>query len=207
MAEVNVVDQANNVVGTRQLSADIFDIEVNAGFVHRIYTSLASAQRAGTSATKTVAMVSGGGKKPFKQKGTGRARQGTTRAAQMRHGGVAHGPQANTSFATRVNRKERRKALHMVLANALREGRLIVLNKFDLDEVKTKGFLSVASALSITSGLYVLGSENAAVQLSGRNIPHTKVVLDAQVTIHDLLKFDRVVLTEEALTKIEGGLV
>jgi len=207
MAEINIVDQANNVVGTRELSADIFDVEVNTGFVHRVYTALASAQRSGTSASKTVAMVSGGGKKPFKQKGTGRARQGTTRAAQMRHGGVAHGPNANTSFTTRVNRKERRKALHMVLSDAVREGRVIVLNKLELSEVKTKGFISVAEALSVTSGLYVLGASNQDVELSARNIPHTKVVLDAQVTIHDLLKFDRIVLTEDALNKIEGGLV
>jgi len=207
MAEINIVDQANNVVGTRELSADIFDVEVNSSFVHRVYTALASAQRAGTSASKTVAMVSGGGKKPFKQKGTGRARQGTTRAAQMRHGGVAHGPNANTSFATRINRKERRKALHMVLSDAVREGRVIVLNKLELTESKTKGFVTVAKALSVTSGLYVLGSLNQDVELSARNIPHTKVVLDAQVTIHDLLKFDRIVFTEDALSKIEGGLV
>jgi len=207
MAEISIVDQANNVVGTRELSADIFDIEVNPSFVHRVYAALASAKRAGTSASKTVAMVSGGGKKPFKQKGTGRARQGSTRAAQMRHGGTAHGPNADTTFTTRINRKERRKALHMVLANAVREGRLIVLNKFELSDVKTKSFVSVSEALSITSGLYVLGASNREVELSGRNIPHTKIVLDGQVTIHDLLKFDHIVLTEEALNKIEGGLV
>jgi len=207
MAEINIVDQANNVVGTRELSADIFDVKVNAGFVHRVYTALASAQRAGTSASKTVAMVSGGGKKPFKQKGTGRARQGTTRAAQMRHGGVAHGPNVNTTFTTRINRKERRAALHMVLSNAVREGRIVILNKLELPEVKTKGFVSISKALSVTSGLYVLGAPNQDVELSARNIPHTKVVLDAQITIHDLLKFDCIVLTEDALNKIEGGLV
>jgi len=207
MAEINIVDQANNVVGTRELSADIFDLEVNTGFVHRVYTALASAQRAGTSGSKTVAMVSGGGKKPFKQKGTGRARQGTTRAAQMRHGGVAHGPNANTTFETRINRKERRKALHMVLSNAVRDGRVIVLNKLELSEVKTKNFVAISQALSITSGLYVLADHNQDIELSARNIPHTKVILDAQISIHDLLKFDRIVLTEDALNKIEGGLV
>jgi large subunit ribosomal protein L4 len=206
MAEVNIVDQANKVVGTRELSADVFDVETDVGFVHRVYTALASAQRAGTSATKTVAQVSGGGRKPWKQKGTGRARQGSTRSAQWRHGGTAHGPHANTSFATRINRKERRKALRMVLSDALREGRLIVLNKLELSEVKTKAFVSVADALSVSSGLYVLGSANNKVELSARNIPHTKVILDGQLTIHDLLKFDRIVLTEEAVAKIEGGL-
>ncbi len=207
MTEINIVDQSNQVVGTRELNADVFDIEVNPGFVHRVYTALASAQRAGTSATKTVGDVSGGGKKPFKQKGTGRARQGTTRAAQMRHGGTAHGPQANTSFATRVNRKERRKALHMVLADAVRENRLTVVNKLELEAVKTKDFLAVSKALGVTSGLYVLADANREIELSGRNIPHTKVVLDAQISIHDVLKFDRIILTEDALNKIEGGQV
>ncbi|MDX8397585.1 MAG: 50S ribosomal protein L4 [Mariprofundaceae bacterium] len=206
MAEINIVDQANKVVGSRELNASIFDIETDAGFVHRVYTALASAQRAGTSASKTVAMVSGGGKKPFKQKGTGRARQGTTRAAQMRHGGVAHGPNANTTFATRINRKERRKALCMVLSDAVRDGRVVVLNKLELAEAKTKSFVSVADALSVSSGLYVLGAANSDVELSARNIPHTKIILDGQLTIHDLLKFDRIVLTEAALDKIEGGL-
>ncbi len=206
MAEINIVDQANKVVGTRELNADVFDVETDAGFVHRVYAALSSAQRAGTSAVKTVAQVSGGGRKPWKQKGTGRARQGSTRSAQWRHGGTAHGPNANTSFATRMNRKERRKALCMVLSDAVREGRLIVLNKLELKEAKTKSFVSIADALSVSSGLYVLGDSNREVELSGRNIPHTKIVLDGQLTIHDLLKFDRIVVTEEALAKIEGAL-
>ncbi|MBL4886887.1 MAG: 50S ribosomal protein L4 [Flavobacteriaceae bacterium] len=206
MAEINIVDQANKVVGTRELSASVFDVEADAGFVHRVYSSLASAQRAGTSKVKDCSEVSGGGRKPWKQKGTGRARQGSTRSAQWRHGGVAHGPNANTSFASRINRKERRKALCMVLSDAVREGRLVVLNKLEFAEVKTKAFISVADALSISSGLYVLGKSNREVELSARNIPHTKIILDGQLTIHDLLKFDRIVVTEEALAKIEGGL-
>lgn len=206
MAEINIVDQANKVVGTRELSAGVFDVETDAGFVHRVYSALASAQRAGTSKVKDCSEVSGGGRKPWKQKGTGRARQGSTRSAQWRHGGVAHGPNANTAFATRINRKERRKALCMVLSDAVREGRLVVLNKLEFAEVKAKAFISVADALSVSSGLYVLGNANREVELSGRNIPHAKIVLDGQLTIHDLLKFDRIVVTEEALAKIEGGL-
>jgi len=206
MAEINIVDQANKVVGTRELSASVFDVETDTGFVHRVYASLASAQRAGTSKVKDCSEVSGGGRKPWKQKGTGRARQGSTRSAQWRHGGTAHGPNANTSFATRINRKERRKALCMVLSDAVRDGRLVVLNKLEFSEAKTKTFIAVADALSISSGLYVLGAANNAVELSARNIPHTKIVLDGQLTIHDLLKFDRIVVTEDALAKIEGGL-
>jgi len=206
MAEVNIVDQANKVVGTRELNASVFDVETDTGFVHRVYASLASAQRAGTSKVKDCSEVSGGGRKPWKQKGTGRARQGSTRSAQWRHGGVAHGPNSNTSFVSRINRKERRKALCMVLSDAVREGRLVVLNKLELAEVKTKAFVSIADALSISSGLYVLGTSSNEVELSARNIPHTKIILEGQLTIHDLLKFDRIVVTEEALAKIEGGL-
>jgi len=206
MAEINIVDQANKVVGKRDLKADVFEVETNPGFVHRVYAALASAQRGGTSSVKTKSEVSGSGKKPFKQKGTGRARQGTIRATQMRHGGIAHGPNANTVFETRINRKERRQAICMVLSDALREGRVIVMNKIELSEAKTKSFLAISEAISAASGLYVLGASNCELELSARNVPHTKVILDGQLSIHDLLKFDRIVLTEEALDKIEGNL-
>jgi len=206
MAEISIVDQSNKVVGKRELNAAVFGLDSDAGFVHRVYTALAAAQRAGNSNTKTRAEVSGGGKKPWKQKGTGRARQGSTRSTQWRHGGIAHGPRANSAYDNRLNRKERRRALCLVLSDAVREGRLIVLNKFELDEVKTKSFAAVSDALSISSGLFVLGEENKAVQLSGRNIPNTKVVLEGQINLHDLLKYDRVVVTEAALEKIEGSL-
>lgn len=206
MAEINIVDQSNKVVGKRELNAAVFGLDSDAGFVHRVYTALASAQRAGNSNTKTRAEVSGGGKKPWKQKGTGRARQGSTRSTQWRHGGIAHGPRANSNHDSRLNRKERQRALRLVLSDAVRDGRLIVLNKFELEEVKTKSFAAVSDALSISSGLFVLGEENREVQLSGRNIPNTKVVLDGQINLHDLLKYDRVVVTEAALEKIEGSL-
>jgi len=205
MAAVKIVDQNNKEVGSRDLNDEIFGLDSDSGFVHRVYSALARAQRAGTHSTKTVADVSGGGKKPFKQKGTGRARQGTTRAAQMRHGGVAHGPQPH-DYNTRINKKERRLAVAMVLSDAIREERLIVVNKLELDAVKTKSFLAVRDALEVTSGLFVLASSNKEVELSGRNVPHSKVVLDGQMNLHDLLKFDRVVMTEDALVNVEKRL-
>ncbi|ATX78787.1 LSU ribosomal protein L4P [Mariprofundus aestuarium] len=206
MAKITIVDQNNKEVSKRELNPAVFGLESDAGFVHRVYASLASAQRGGTSATKTVANVSGGGKKPFKQKGTGRARQGTTRAAQMRHGGTAHGPNADTTFDSRINRKERRRAMCLVLSDCLREGKLTVVNKLELEAPKTKSFVEVLGALETTSGLFVLDSANSNVELSGRNIPHTKVVLDGQMTIHDLLKCERVILTEAAVDKLEERL-
>jgi len=206
MAKISIVDQNNKEVSKRELNPAVFGLDSDAGFVHRVYASLASAQRAGTSAVKTVAQVSGGGKKPFKQKGTGRARQGTTRAAQMRHGGTHHGPNADTSFVSRMNKKERRRALCLVLSDCVREGKLTVVDKLELEAPTTKDFLKVLGALEATSGLFVLDAENSNVELSGRNIPRTKVVLDGQMTIHDLLKCERVILTEAAVDKLEERL-
>jgi len=206
MAKIDIVDQSNKKVGTRELNKAVFGLESDAGFVHRVYASLASAQRLGNSKTKSRGEVSGGGKKPFKQKGTGRARQGSTRATQLRHGGIPHGPKGESSFTSRVNKKERQRAVRLVLSDALREGRLVVLDKFELAEPKTKEFVTVANVLSPTSGLYVLGEENSAVELSGRNIPNAKVVLNGQMNLHDLLKYDRLVMTEAAISNIEESL-
>ena len=205
MTAVKIVDQNNKEVGSRDLNENVFGLEADNGLVHRVYNALARAQRAGTHATKDIADVSGGGKKPFKQKGTGRARQGTTRAAQMRHGGTAHGPQPH-DYNTRINKKERRLAVALVLSDAIREGRLIVLNKLELAEAKTKSFVSVREALNVESGLFVLAENNSNVELSGRNIPHTKVVLDGQMNLHDMLKFDHLVVTEDALSNLEKRL-
>ncbi len=206
MAKIDIVDQANKKVGTRELSAAVFGLDADAGFVHRVYTSLASAQRFGSSKTKSRGEVSGGGKKPFKQKGTGRARQGSTRATQLRHGGIPHGPKGESSFTSRVNKKERQRAVRLVLSDAVREGRLVVLDKFELSAPKTKDFVTVANLLTPSSGLYVLGEANQAVELSGRNIPNAKIVLNGQINLHDLLKYDRLVMTEAAIAKIEESL-
>jgi large subunit ribosomal protein L4 len=206
MAKIDIVDQSNKKVGTRELNAAVFGLDADAGFVHRAYASLASAQRFGNSKTKSRGEVSGGGRKPFAQKGTGRARQGSTRATQLRHGGIPHGPHGTSTFASRLNKKERQRAVRLVLSDALREGRLVVLDKFELAEPKTKSFVAVAEALAPVSGLYVLGESNSAVQLSGRNIPNAKVVLNGQINLHDLLKYDRLVMTEAAVANIEESL-
>jgi len=205
MAQINVVDQNNATVGSRALNDAIFGLEADAGFVHRVYSALAMAQRAGTAKTKTRSEVSGGGKKPFKQKGSGRARQGSTRSTQWRHGAIAHGPKV-IAYSTRINKKERRRAVCLVLSELLRNDRLTVVNKLELDGIKTKGFVGVASALNAGAGLFVLADDNRNVQLSARNVAKAKVVRDEQLTLHDLLKCDRLVLTEAAVEKLEGRL-
>jgi len=205
MAEVQVVDQQNKVVGNRELSDAVFGLESNDGLVHRVYCALSLAQRSGNHSTKTRAMVSGGGKKPWKQKGTGRARAGSTRATQFRHGGIAHGPHPK-AYETRVNRKEKRLAMRLVLSDLCRSGNLVILDKFDLSEVKTKGFVAASEALNAQHGLFVLSDENKNVQLSARNVPHCEVVMDGQISLHNLMKYQRIVLTSDAVNKIEERL-
>jgi len=205
MAEIQVVDQHNSVVGSRQLNDAIFALDANPGLVHRVYSALAGAQRGGSHNTKTRAEVSGGGKKPWKQKGTGRARQGSTRSAQWRHGGVAHGPHGH-DYETRVNRKERQLALRLVLSDLVREDKLVVIDKLEMPEVKTKAFAAIASCLNAEVGLFVVTEESRNVTLSGRNIPRCDVVLDGQVNLHALMKYHKVVMTTDAVSKLEERL-
>ncbi|RMG92092.1 MAG: 50S ribosomal protein L4 [Zetaproteobacteria bacterium] len=205
MAQITVVDQNNNEIGKRELNPKVFGLETDTGYVHRVFTALASAQRSGTRKTKTRSEVSGGGKKPWRQKGTGRARQGSIRATQWRHGGIAHGPKP-TVFTTRINRKERQRALRLVLSDAVRDGRLVVVNKIDLPEIKTKSFVQILNNFDAESALVVLAQPDRNVQLSGRNVPRTKIVLDGQLNLFDLLKSDRVILTEAAVDKLEERL-
>ncbi len=205
MPEVSVVDQNNKPVGKRSLNDAVFGLDADAGFVHRVYSALSAGQRAGTHKTKSRAEVSGGGKKPWKQKGTGRARQGSTRATQWRHGGIAHGPSPR-SYETRINRKERRRALCMVLSSHVRDGRLVVLDKLELNAIRTRDFVQMLKVLDVNSGLIVLDAESREVALSGRNVPNAKVVLDGQMNLHDLLKYDRLVLTQAVVENLEERL-
>lgn len=206
MPEISIVDQKNKQVGKRGLNDAVFGLKSDNAFIHRILTALAAEQRRGTHSTKSRSEVAGGGRKPWRQKGTGRARQGSIRAAQWRHGGVAHGPRPR-SYATRINKKERRRALCLALSEHVRAGTLTVVNKVELSTIKTKEFEKVLKALDVNSGLLVLAEENRELQLSGRNVPYAKIVLDGQLSLHDVLKFKRMVITEAAVEKLEGRLV
>jgi len=205
MPEIKVVDQNNQQVGTRELKDVVFGLEADQGLVHRVFSALAHAQRAGTRSTKTRSDVSGGGRKPFKQKGTGRARQGSTRASHMRHGGTAHGPQT-VDFSTRVNRKERRLALRLVLSDLLREGRLTIVDEFKLEKVSTKDFAKTLAGLEASSSVIVLADAQSEVLLSGRNLPHVEVVREGQLTLKHMLKHSRLLLTSAAVDCLEERL-
>jgi len=206
MPEINVVDQQNNQVGTRKLSDKVFGLDSDEGFIHRVYSALRLAQRAGTHKVKTCAEVSGGGRKPWKQKGTGRARQGSTRSAQWRHGGVAHGPTVH-GYETRINKKERRRAMCLALSDVLRQGQLIVVDDVTFEEIKTKQFVGFFDALGVSKGLLVLADADKNIELSGRNIHGAKVVRSGQVNLQDIMKYDHLVMTASAVDKFEGSLV
>jgi len=203
--EINIVDQNNKAVGKRELSAAVFGLESDPGFIHRVLVALQAGQRAGTHATKTRSTISGGGKKPWKQKGTGRARTSSTRSIIWRHGAIAHGPQPR-SYDKSLNRRERRRALCLALSEHVRAGTLVVVDKFDLPEIKTQAFTAILSALEVGKGLLVLDAENREVQLSARNLPYTKVVRDGQVNLQDLLSCDKIVVTASAIDQLDKRL-
>jgi len=203
--KIDIVDQGNQKVGSCDLNPAVFGLEPDPGFVHRVLIALQAGQRAGTHATKTRATVSGGGRKPFKQKGTGRARQGSTRATQMRHGAIAHGPHPRC-YQTRINRRERRRALCLALSEHARNGSLTVIDQFGMKAIRTKDFVQAMNTLNADRALVVLHEGNEVVQRSSRNVPNHKVVLDGQVNLHDLVKYNRLILTSGAVEKLEGRL-
>jgi len=202
---IDIVDQGNKKVGSRDLNSAVFGLDPDSGLVHRVLVALQAGLRSGTHATKTRSTVSGGGKKPFKQKGTGRARQGTTRAAQMRHGAIAHGPQPR-SYSKRINKRERQRALCLALSGHAQKGSLIVVNAFTMKAIRTRDFIQTMTALSAEHALIVLHEDNTALQLSSRNVRSSKVVLDGQLNLHDLLKYKCLILTDAVVDKLEGRL-
>ncbi|MDX8412080.1 MAG: 50S ribosomal protein L4 [Mariprofundaceae bacterium] len=205
MSEINIVDQNNKPVGKRELSAAIFGLDSDPGFIHRVLVALQAGQRAGTHATKTRSTISGGGKKPWAQKGTGRARTSSTRSIIWRHGAVAHGPQPR-SYAKSLNQRERRRALCLALSEHVRAGTLVVVDKFDLPEIKTKSFAAILAALEVEKGLLVLDTDQSEVRLSARNLPNTKVVRDGQMNLQDMLSCDKLVVTTAAIDQLDKRL-
>ena len=205
MAKFDVYSLDKKKVGEIDLKDEVFAGPVNDHLFWEVVKAKLASDRSGTHAVKNRSLVSGGGKKPWKQKGTGRARAGSTRGTQWRHGGIAHGPKPH-GYATRMNKNERRRALCLALSSHVRDGRITVLDKLELKNIKTSDFVQVMQKLDISNGLVVLGDESREVMLSGRNVKHAKVVLDGQMNLHDLLKFDHLVLTKAAIEKLEGRL-
>ncbi len=202
MPKVDLLNIEGKKVGDIELSDDIFAVEVNEDVMHEVVVNYLANQRQGTQSTKTRSEVRGGGKKPWKQKGTGRARQGSIRAPQWIKGGIALGPKPR-SYKYTLNKKVRRLALKSALSSKVLENKIIVLDSLNFDEIKTKNMVNVLSNLKVEKALVVLADSNLNVQASARNIPNIKTALVNTMNTYDLLKYDTFVVTKDAVEKIE----
>ncbi len=204
MPSVEVRDAQGEVLGQRELPEELFGGPVNVAVMHQVVVAGAAAQRAGTHSTKTRGEVSGGGVKPWRQKGTGRARQGSIRAPHWAGGGVAHGPKPR-DYAMRVNKKMKRAALRSALADAAVSGKLAVVDGLAFDGPRTRDAVGVLRALDLRGKVLVVLSEpDEAVEKSFRNLPEVKVVYPGNLSTYDLLSTDRVLFTSAALDLLTG---
>ena len=203
MPKIDVYDIKGKKVSEVELNEEIFGIEPNETVVHSVLVNYLANQRQGTQSTKTRSEVSGGGRKPWRQKGTGRARQGSIRAPQWIKGGIALGPKPR-SYKYTVNKKERRLAIKSVLSSKVLENSLVVVDKFDLKEIKTKNMVNALTSLKVTEpALILLPEKNETVQMSARNIENVKTGLVNTINVYDLLKYKKLVVTVDTVKKIE----
>ncbi len=202
MATVSVYNMEGNEVGTMELNDAVFGVEVNEHLVHMAVVAQLANKRQGTQKAKTRSEVSGGGRKPWRQKGTGHARQGSTRAPQWTGGGVVFAPTPR-DYTIRLNKKEKRLALKSALTSRVLENKLIVLDELKFDEIKTKNFQNVMNNLKVEKALVVLNDNDANVVLSARNIPTVKTALTNTINVFDILKYNKVIVTKDAVATIE----
>ena len=201
MANVSVYNIEGNQTGEMELSDAVFGVEVNEHLLHMAVVNHLAAKRQGTQSAKTRSEVSGGGKKPWRQKGTGHARQGSTRAPQWTGGGVVFAPKPR-DYSFKLNKKERRAALKSALSSKVAENKIIVLDAFNMEEVKTKKFKAVMDALKVSKALVVVDNNNNVV-LSARNIPEVKTASTSTINVYDILKYDTLVVTQDAVATIQ----
>ena len=202
MAKVSVYNMEGKEVGSMDLSDAIFGVEVNEHLVHMAVVQQLANNRQGTQKAKTRSEVRGGGRKPWRQKGTGHARQGSTRAAQWTGGGVVFAPTPR-DYSFKLNKKEKRAALKSALTTRVQESKLIVLDEFKLDEIKTKNFAAVMNNLKVEKALIVLADMDTNVIASAQNIPTIKTAQTNELNVFDVLKYDTVVVTKAAVEAIE----
>ena len=201
MANVSVYNIEGNQIGEMELSDAVFGVEVNEHLLHMAVVNHLAAKRQGTQSAKTRSEVSGGGKKPWRQKGTGHARQGSTRAPQWTGGGVVFAPKPR-DYSFKLNKKERRAALKSALSSRVAENKIIVLDAFNMEEVKTKKFKAVMDALKVSKALVVVDDNNNVV-LSARNSPDVKTASTSTINVYDILKYDTLVVTQDAVATIQ----
>ena len=202
MANVSVFNMEGNEVGTMELNDAIFGAKVNEHLVHLAVVSQLANKRQGTQKAKTRSEVSGGGRKPWRQKGTGHARQGSTRAPQWTGGGMVFAP-VPRDYSFKMNKKEKRAALKSALTSRVQANKLIVLDQLTMDAPKTKAMQNVLNSLNVNKALVVTKENDANVVLSARNIPEVKTSLVNTINVFDILKYNTVVATKAAVASIE----
>lgn len=202
MANVKVYNMSGAEVGTIDLNDGIFGIDVSEHAMHMAVVQYLANRRQGTQSAKTRAEVRGGGRKPWRQKGTGRARQGSIRSPQWTGGGVVFAPKPR-DYSIKLNKKERRLAIKSALTTKVNESKLIVLDSFELDEIKTKKFVAVMNNLKAEKALVVLNEKNDNVIKSANNVPTVKTALTNTINVYDILKYDTLVLTQDAVATIQ----
>ena len=202
MAKVSVYNMEGKEVGTIELNDAVFGVEVNEHLVHMAVVQQLANNRQGTQKAKTRSEVSGGGRKPWRQKGTGHARQGSTRSPQWTGGGAVFAP-VPRDYSFKINKKEKRAALKSVLTSRVLDNKLIVVDELKFDEIKTKKFQAVMDNLKVKKALVVIADNDEKITMSARNIPTVKTALVNSINVYDILKGDTLVLTKDAVAKIE----
>ena len=203
MPKVDVYNMQGKKVSDVELSEAVFGIQPNENVVHSVLVNYLANQRQGTQSTKTRAEVRGGGRKPWRQKGTGRARQGSIRAPQWIKGGIALGPKPR-SYSYTVNKKEKRLAIRSILSSKVLENKLTVVDKLDLPEIKTKSMVKAFESLKLEGKtLVVLPEKNLNVQASTKNIEGAKAILVNRINVYDLLRYTNLILTLDTVKKLE----
>lgn len=202
MSKVSVYNMEGNQVGDIELNDAVFGVKVNEHLVHMAVLSHLANRRQGTQSAKTRSEVRGGGRKPWKQKGTGHARQGSTRSPQWTGGGVVFAPKPR-DYSFKINKKERQLALKSALTTKVLENKIIVVDAIKLDEIKTKKFAEVLNNLKVNKALVVLNENDSNVVMSAKNIPTVKTALTNTINVFDLLKYDTLVIDKAAVATIE----
>ena len=202
MANVAVYNMEGNEVGSLELSDAVFGVEVNEHLVHMAVVQQLANKRQGTQKAKTRSEVRGGGRKPWRQKGTGHARQGSIRAPQWKGGGVVFAP-VPRDYSFKLNKKEKRAALKSALTSRVNNNKFIVVDELKLDEIKTRKFKEILTNLKVNKALVILNDNDQNVVMSARNLPAVKTALTNTINVYDILKYDTVVVTRDAVATIE----
>ena len=202
MANVSLYNMEGKEVGTIELNDAVFGVEVNEHLVHMAVVQQLANNRQGTQKAKTRSEVSGGGRKPWRQKGTGHARQGSTRSPQWTGGGVVFAP-VPRDYSFKMNKKEKRAALKSALTSKVQAAKVVVVDELKFDEIKTKNFANVMNNLKVNKGLVVLAENDANVVLSARNMADVNTTLVNAINVYDVMKANTLVLTKDAVAKIE----